>query len=357
MLLESLSSYLLLLCQSSSSSPLPSPPKTKLTISTLGTPIYVAAIPLIEAQFQISSILAISPTSLYAYGLGIGALVATAACETYGRAIVLRISIPLAFGSTILCATSKRFLTLALARTLAGLFSGPCLTVGVGIINDLWDCSLEKTGTGFAVLFVMFAIWATQVGPMASAAIVEFSDWTYLFWIPAMFLLAMTICAFYMPETYRPEVERKRAIKAGEEVEPRGVTFTSFMGMVGRPLHMIVVEPIVLPTGLVLAVTQSVVFAYYVAYAVLFEEVYGFTQYQVGMSFAPLLVGSVLAIPVVAIFDKLTYQKARAQALASGRSVAPELRLYPAMLGGVLLPASLFWYVFFALTSLDFANF
>jgi hypothetical protein len=106
---------------------------------------------------------------------------------------------------------------------------------------------------------------------------------------------------------------------------------------------MMVVEPIIFPTGLVLAVTQSVVFAYYVGYALLFERVYGFSQFKVGMAFGPLVVGSLLAVPVVALFDKLTYQKAREEALSLGKTVAPEKRLYPAMLGSITLPISLFW--------------
>jgi hypothetical protein len=60
------------------------------------------------------------------------------------------------------------------------------------------------------------------------------------------------------------------------------------------------------------------------------------------MAFAPLLVGSLLAVPVVAAFDKLSYQKAREHVIASGTTVHPEIRLYPAMLGVILLPISLF---------------
>lgn len=105
---------------------------------------------------------------------------------------------------------------------------------------------------------------------------------------------------------------------------------------------MLTVEKLILPTGLVLATTQSVVFAYYVAYAMMFEEVYGFTQYQVGMTFGALLVGTVLAVPIIGAFDRLSYQKARAAAIQAGTSVVPEARLYPAILGVILFPISLF---------------
>jgi hypothetical protein len=80
----------------------------------------------------------------------------------------------------------------------------------------------------------------------------------------------------------------------------------------------------------------------YVIYAILFEDVYHFSQYQAGLTFAPLLIGGLLAIPVMAVFDRLTYQKARAEAIRSGTEVHPEKRLYPAMLSVLLLPISLF---------------
>jgi len=80
-----------------------------------------------------------------------------------------------------------------------------------------------------------------------------------------------------------------------------------------------------------------------VAYAILFESVYGFTTYQVGMAFGPMVVGSIIAVPIVAVFDRTTYQPARAAAIRNGTTVLPEKRLYPAMLGTILMPISLIW--------------
>ena len=60
------------------------------------------------------------------------------------------------------------------------------------------------------------------------------------------------------------------------------------------------------------------------------------------MAFGPLVVGSLIAVPVVALFNKLAYQNERAEALRLGRTVAPEKRLYPTVLGSITLPISLF---------------
>jgi len=41
-----------------------------------------------------------------------------------------------------------------------------------------------------------------------------------------------------------------------------------------------------------------------VTYGVLFETTYGFTPYQVGMAFAPMILGSLLAVPTIGIIDR-----------------------------------------------------
>jgi hypothetical protein len=86
----------------------------------------------------------------------------------------------------------------------------------------------------------------------------------------------------------------------------------------------------------------NMILSSYVIYAILFEDVYHFSQYQAGLTFAPLLIGGLIAIPVMGVFDRLTYQKARAEAIRSGTEVHPEKRLYPVMLSVILLPISLF---------------
>lgn len=231
---------------------------------------------------------------------------------------------------------------MAVARSLAGLFSGPCFTVGVGILNDIWDISLEKIGTAFGVLFVLFVVWATEIGPMINAAIVLHHYWRWIFWVTAILVGITTIYCFLIPETYHPQIIRARAKKMEKALPPRGTNISAFLLAIGRPLHMMIVEPVIFPTGLVLAVTQSVACAYFVGYSLLFERVYGFSQFKVGMAFVPLVVESLLQVPVLALFDKLTYQKARAEVLRLGKTVVPEMRLYPAMLSSITLPISLF---------------
>lgn len=291
-----------------------------------------------------STTLAIAPITLYAAGLGVGALISTASAEVLGRTIVYRTTLPLALAFTILGGSATEFRVLAVARILAGIFASPCITIGVGVLNDIWDTSLEKTGTLFAVGLVLFIIWATQMGPMMGEAVVQAHGWRWTFWLTAIFLGISLLTSFLIPETYKPEILRRRAKKLALSIPSRD-GFTIFIVAIGRPLHMLATEPILLPAAIVTAIFQACLFFFYVAYALVFQEIYFFTPYQVGMCFGPFLVGSILAVPVIGLFDKLTYQKAREEAIQAGRTVEPEKRLYPAMLGSILLPIAIFWYI------------
>ncbi|ATZ48708.1 hypothetical protein BCIN_03g08910 [Botrytis cinerea B05.10] len=311
--------------------------------ATFGNSTYTGGMAGVVTSFGISKTIATIPISCYSAGLGIGALFSTAFSEVFGRRIVYRVTAPLALIFTLLGGCATNFATIAIARALAGLFASPCLTVGGGIISDVWNISLEKTGTTFAALFVLFVVGGTQTGPMVSAAIITNHSWRWEFWVSAILFSGSTIFAYLLPETYQPQILRRRAEARMGLTTTRATLTRLVLTSLGRPLHMLLVEPTVFPTGLVMAITQSVVFSYLVSYANLFEKIYQHSPYEVGMAFCPLIIGSVLALPTIAIFDQLFYRKPRNEAIKTGTKVAPEKRLYPAMLGSITLPISLFW--------------
>jgi MFS family permease len=212
--------------------------------STLGTPIYVAAIPSTGEHFHVGTTLAIAPLSFYAYGIGIGALLGTVACAVFGRRIVYQITLPLCLVFTVVGGSAKTFATIAIARSLAGLFAGPSLTVGSGIVNDLWDVSLDKTGSAFAVGLGMFIMWATLIGPMVSASLLTYHSWRWAFWMPAILIGITADVAFMIPETYMPQILRSHAQKEKAPATTERTSLDRYLVSVRRPLHMILNEPV-----------------------------------------------------------------------------------------------------------------
>ena len=180
---------------------------------------------------------------------------------------------------------------------------------------------------------------------MMSGSLLTNHSWRWTFWTIVVLVSIETVSAFLIPETYYLQIihlrdERQTARKLRQNRR----RWVSLLVSIGRPLHMMLVEPIIFPSSFVLAITQAVLLAYYAAYVALFEQEYGFSQYQVGMAFGPLLVGSVLAVPIVAVFDKKMCQPVRTEAIASESEISSEKRLFPAMLGSITLPISIFWY-------------
>jgi hypothetical protein len=98
---------------------------------------------------------------------------------------------------------------------------------------------------------------------------------------------------------------------------------------------MLFTEPIVGFLSLYIAFNFGVLFTFFAAFPYVFGSVYAFNSEQSGLVFLALGIGCVLAIPTTLICDRFLYQKQYQSALSAGKSgvIAPEYRLYPAMLG------------------------
>lgn len=118
-----------------------------------------------------------------------------------------------------------------------------------------------------------------------------------------------------------------------------------------RPVHMLLVEPVVTMLSLYIAFTFAVVYCFSTSIPFSFATVYGFTPKAQGLVFVSLVVGYVLSVPTMVI-PYLRQQKAHAHASSSAgrndQSMAPERLLFPAMIGSVGLPISFFWFAWSA---------
>lgn len=314
--------------------------------SSLATSIYVGGIPEIVLRFNISQTLAISGITFFGLGLVFGPIISTGGSEIYGRRLILRFALVLTLVFTIVGGAANNFPTIAVMRLLASTAASPCLAVSVGILNDIWDVQEEKLGTLLIAVMGMCVCWAPELGPLIGTSIVLVEGWRWTFWLTAILFTVCMLLVFPIPETFKPEILRKQAqqlrmlSQGPETVDIRKIFATA----VGRPLHMLIHEPIVWSTSLVMMFTQGVVYCFYVAFPLMFQQIYGFSPYHVGLTFLSLWVGSILAIPIVGYFHVRKYEPEKVAAAQENRPIAPEARLYPALVGAVLMPVSLFWY-------------
>lgn len=310
---------------------------------SLTIPVYLGSIPGIVEHFHISNTLAISPISFAALGFFLGPIFAVSISEVLGRRWVFRISIPIATAFTIVAGTARNFQTLVVARCLASIAISPSISVAVGVVNDLWDVRDDRLGTVVLVLFASSIVWATEIGPPISTSIVrDTGDWRWTFYLSSI-LLGVCLVTLLNPETFAPTIARQLDRREGKEVESSGSLATVLRTATGRALHMILIEPIVRYTTIMSGIYQAALYCFYVAFPVAFKSIYRFTDYQSGLAFLPLFIGSIIGLVVIMVLDWFKYRPAVAYAEQKGENVPPEKRLYPAMLGCVLMPISLFW--------------
>ncbi|RDW63445.1 hypothetical protein BP6252_10990 [Coleophoma cylindrospora] len=305
-------------------------------VATLGNSMYIGSVNGVQEHFHISLTLALSPITFYSLGFSFGPLVATATSEVFGRAIVYRTAIAVALIFTVVSASAHSFATLAVGRFLAGAAVSPCLGATVAMLNDLWDLHTDKVGIILSIIWGLSLIWAACLGPLIGEAIVQRTEnWRWSMWLIAILLGVTSLCLLRNHETYMPEILRRDGKRRGQAVLPRGNLGELLYVSIGRPLHMLLVEPIIFPTALLVAFSQAILFVFYVAYPLMLTTVYSFTPIEIGCAFLPMLIGTFCAFGILGVFNKKAQESTKPRQL--------EHQLYPAMIGSIMQPVALFW--------------
>jgi DHA1 family multidrug resistance protein-like MFS transporter len=248
---------------------------------------------------------------------------------------------------TIGCAVAKDVQTLMLCRYFAGFFSASPLAVVPACFSDMFD----NRQRGLAITAFAAAVF---LGPFASPFIGGFiviSDlgWRWTMYISAILgFLGLGLMLFYQ-ETYQPAI---LVAKAGrlrrqthdwrihakqEEIE---VDFHELLANnFGRPLRMLVTEPIVLLITIYMSFIYGLMYAFLGAYPLVFQGVHGMNPGVGGLPFLGLVIGEFFAAAYIMLLQG-SYNK---KLDANGDVPIPEWRLPPVMVGAVCFAAGLFW--------------
>lgn len=204
------------------------------------------------------------------------------------------------------------------------------------------------------------------------------------------FTVAFLTPAFFMSETYRKQILQRRA-KRQHRIESNGTelrrtdtaasrasraaqgTQALLMNTIGRPVHMLVTEPIIGLFSLYVAFIFAMQYAFFAAYPWVFSNTYGFSLGAQGLTFLGLGVGCLIGFTVICA-SNIWIDKPRAQrwresqqqeqgaaiqsksnpgVLEAGpkpprTSPPPEFALPIAFPGSVVLPAALFMFAWTA---------
>lgn len=193
----------------------------------------------------------------------------------------------------------------------------------------------------------------TKQGTNRHACFRRWTFYTLLIWTGV--LLALVI--FFVPETYGKVLLHKRAIQKRKSTgddryfTPIEKLDRTIMGTLIKscsiPLLMLVQEPMALMLNIYAAILLGIVYLFFGAFPLVFENNHGFQLYQVGLSFVGLGVGILIGVLTDPFWHKIYIKLVQRQQDAAGDvniKPEPEFRLPPAMFGGLLVPIGLFWF-------------
>lgn len=128
---------------------------------TAGSSLITPATPEIEAHFEVSRTAAILSLSLFVLGLGLGPVIAAPVSESYGRAVVYKVTAPVFMLFILGSGFSKSLGSLLVCRLLAGTAGGPVLAVGGGTVADLFPTHVRAIPS---TLYVMSPFLGPAIG-------------------------------------------------------------------------------------------------------------------------------------------------------------------------------------------------
>ncbi|KAI0362712.1 MFS general substrate transporter [Trametes cingulata] len=319
--------------------------------ATFCSSCYSGGMAAMDQDLHISLVVGILGVSLFVVGFGLGPLLFAPLGELYGRRIVFIVTGCIFTLFHLGGALGHSAKIILITRAFGGVFGSAPLTNSGGVLTDIWTAR-ER---GIAASLYGTAPWAGPVlGPLVGGWVSQTRlGWRFSFWI--MFIVSALnaiACICITRETFAPVLLRRRAQKlteaSGGKVvyaskydigRSRSITAVLKRDM-GRPFYFLVTEPIVLLLAIYIAIAYATLYAFFAAYPIVFQRHRHFSPGQGGLAFLGIGVGNLIGLSLAPTQNRLYW---RAMDRHGGKTI-PEARLYLPMLGGILLPVSLFWF-------------
>ncbi|RPB15754.1 MFS general substrate transporter [Morchella conica CCBAS932] len=333
-------------------------------IVTMSASVVSPAIPNMEVYFKTTRIVAILSLSLYLLGIACGTIVFAPLSEVYGRNRIYRPTWFLFFILHIPIALTDSFTAHVIVRFICGFLASPALTVAAGSFTDIYTTEEVGIPLGF---FILSAFLGPVAGPITGGYLAQYApggvleSWRWIIWFMMILAGTLGLTLFWLPETFYPVILERESRKVNFKdisMEPgmdAGIEkkhavkavagWKEVCGSMGRPIMLLIKDPIVLLMSMYLSLIYGILFLYFGAYPYVFTGRYGWKQGPSGLTFLGIGLGVLLSLPTAALGNKHFYLKKRHAREAMGIMGAyPEGRLPLAIVASVVAPISAFWF-------------
>ncbi|ODV59891.1 MFS transporter [Ascoidea rubescens DSM 1968] len=317
-------------------------------VSPLSSTVISPAIPAIAKEFQENSdLIKALYLSIFVLAWAIIPLFVSPLSEIYGRKIVLNISVWVMFAFNIGCAFSHNTTQIIIFRFLSGCGSAAPLSVGAGVLGDLFD-SQERN-----FWFSLYSLGPTigpTIGPVIAGYVVDALGWRWVFYILLIVngLLGVFSVIFFR-ETYSPVLLERKARKLRNETGNKNfktiyditnteTAFGRFYVDMTRPLKLLTFHPMVIGLGSFMALIFGMLYILLSAFPSIWANVYNFEVGTTGLMFLSIGVGYLFGIP----FWNAVNQKCYMRSITSNNGVIkPEYRIENLVWAGIIAPIGL----------------
>ncbi|KAI4724107.1 MFS general substrate transporter [Aureobasidium sp. EXF-10728] len=333
---------------------------------TCTSALYTSTYAQLEPEFHCSRIVATLGLSLFVVGLGLGPMVMSPLSEFYGRRPIYIASYTFFLIWLIPCAVAQNIQTMLIARFFDGLAGSAFLRYNRTILEcDLrngWRLVSQSptlTTNGGSVCWTwvhsicMARVYAysrlAEIGPIVGGFINYYANWRWTFYVLLIWsggMLAAII--FLVPETYHPVLLRRKAIKLRKDTgnpawrapieNMNKSVFRTVAWSCVRPFQLLFLEAMCLSLCILSAILLGILYLFFGAFPLVFENNHGFVLWQTGLTFIGIFVGMVTGVSCDPIWKK-NYSRLVTK---NGGVSEPEFRLPPTILGAILVPIGLF---------------
>lgn len=296
--------------------------------------------------FGVSQEVSLLAITLFVVGFGVGPMAFAPLSEICGRRIIYASTLLIAVIFIIPCAVAKNIGTLLVCRAIDGIaFSAPMTLVG-GTLADLWRN--EERGVPMAA-FSAAPFIGPAIGPLVGGFTADHLGWRWLYWLQLILSgFCYILITFTVPETYAPTILASRAKKmrkeqnsdrfvteADLEKRPLGERLRVFLI---RPFQLLFLEPIVFFISVYMSVLYGLLYMFFIAYPIIYQDHKGYSASITGLMFIPLALGVIMSACCAPWVNKHYLSLV---AKHDGKPPA-EARLIPMMLSCWFIPIGLF---------------
>ncbi|KAK1986236.1 major facilitator superfamily transporter [Colletotrichum cereale] len=328
-----------------------------------GASIYTVGTEGVQARFGVSDTVALLGLTVFVLGYGLGPMLWSPLSEVprIGRNSIYIPALVVFILAQVPTALARSIGMLLAFRFIAGFFGSPILGSGDGILTDMYE---SQKHTYAMVGFALIGICGPTLGPIIGGFAVQVKGWEWTMWIVCGgSTLVLISLVFFLPETSADNILYRRTMRLRKATGDPGFVCEAQLKAdktpgvellkthLIRPFTLVLTEPAVFFLNLYSSFTYGLMYIWFEALPLAYKQVYHFDIGLRSLALLGLIVGVLVAAPPFFLYYRMRIEPKYDR---DGK-IKPEKHLHPAMIGCLLMPASLIWFGWTARPSIHWA--